>query len=251
MGKNTDIAWCHHTFNSWWGCVKISDGCKNCYAETFAKRTGNNVWGVDAPRRFFGQKHWNEPLAWNGAAKGKELVFCSSMADIFETHKDQIYQDAMNEARMRLAWTIEKTVNLNWLLLTKRIENAKEYLGMMFDDFSLPENLWLGYTVENQKAADKIHYLTDIPATVRFLSCEPLLEAVDLDLLYSGIDWVIVGGESGPRYRPFDPDWARGILLECRGTGTAFFMKQIGGHPSKRDKLEDLPVDLRIREYPL
>lgn len=256
--KNSTIAWTDHTFNPWWGCVKVSEGCKNCYAETFAKRTGNDVWGVDAPRRFFGEKHWSEPRKWNteAAREGvRRRVFCASMADVFETHRDEKTQDAMDSARNRLAELVKETPHLDWLFLTKRIENAEE-------DWFLRglENVWIGATCENQERAnERIPHLLRIPAAVHFISVEPQIEKVSLEAAsyfmanettFYGLEWVIVGGESGPKCRPFDPDWARLLRDECVQIGAHFFMKQLGGHPHKRENLEDLPADLRIRRVP-
>ncbi len=262
--KNTKIAWTHHTFNPWWGCVKVSDGCKNCYAATFAKRTGQDVWGVDAPRRFFGEKHWHEPLKWNKEAKKageRRRVFCASMADVFETHRNPEIEQDLNGQRNMLAHLIMSTPWLDWLLLTKRPESAMIYLTMMFpcfDDF--PSNIWMGTTAENQAMAEKrVKPLLEIPARVHFLSVEPQLEKISLagidkslrdETLSAGIDWIIVGGESGPNCRPFNPDWARSLRDECREASIKFFMKQLGGVHNHRDQLEDLPEDLRIREVP-
>lgn len=253
--KDSKIAWTHHTFNPWWGCVKVSEGCKHCYAETFAKRTGNNVWGVDAPRRFFGQKHWNEPLKWNSeAGNNRARVFCGSMCDWAETHKNPDYQQKMDEERGRLAWTINHTPNLDWLLLTKRIESAEHYLGWMFGD-NHPANLWIGTTCENQEQCNKrAPFLAAIDAAVKFISVEPQIGPVvlgdNLGALNSGIDWVIVGGESGAKCRPFNIEWARSLRDECKDADIAFFMKQLGGYPNKRHELSDFPADLQIREFP-
>src|SRR5205807_955498 len=117
MAKNSTIEWTHHTFNPWWGCKKVSPACDNCYAELWAKRMGQNLWGAKAPRRFFGEAHWREPLRWNEEARvagNRERVFCASMADIFERRA------VLNDERMRLWRLIEQTPNLDWLLLTKR-----------------------------------------------------------------------------------------------------------------------------------
>src|SRR5687767_5237522 len=122
MGGSTAIAWTDHTFNPWWGCERVSPGCQNCYAETFAKRTGNLVWGKNADRRRFADKHWNEPLKWNrlAATEGRQaFVFCASMADVFEYRSDH------HDDRLRLWALIEATPNLTWQLLTKRPENVR------------------------------------------------------------------------------------------------------------------------------
>lgn len=239
MGEQTAISWTDHTFNPWWGCERVSPGCQNCYAEAFAKRTGNAVWGKQAPRRFFGDKHWNEPLKWNRQAEAegrRHRVFCASMADVFEDRDDLIVH------RSRLFSLIEDTPWLDWQLLTKRPQNVSE---MLIDNGwpITPHNVWVGTTVEDQQRADeRVPALLSIPAAVRFLSCEPLLGPVDLDGLwgYPGsadgeqldrwpIQWVIVGGESGARHRPFDLEWARSLREQCRTAGVPFFFKQVGG----------------------
>ena len=114
MGTETAISWCDHTFNPWWGCVRVSPACQHCYAETFSKRVGLKVWGPESDRRFFGPKHWAEPLKWNTAAVKagvRRRVFCASMADVFEDRAD-----LLNE-RLRLFQLIEDTPQLDWLLL--------------------------------------------------------------------------------------------------------------------------------------
>lgn len=181
MGEQSKIEWTHHTFNPWWGCFKVSDGCKHCYADTLAKRYGHNVWGPakSTSRRMMSDKYWQQPLKWNASAAKRgvrERVFCASMADVFEDHPD------VTEARSRLFDLIEQTPNLIWLLLTKRPENIKPMLieaGRGFQD--LPPWVWIGTSVENQEQADaRIPHLLEVPAGVRFLSCEPLLGPIDL-----------------------------------------------------------------------
>ena len=262
MAENSKIAWTDHSFNPWWGCVKVSEGCKHCYAETFSKRTGNDIWGVDKPRRFFGDKHWSDPLKWSANAEKagvRAKVFCASMADVLEDRLD------LAEPRKRLADLIKETPYLDWLLCTKRIENAYEMMAesKMCTLIGAPlDNVWLGTTVENQKQADiRIPQLVAIPARIKWLSVEPMLEKIDLQLEVRNygrdfdthserIDWVIVGGESGLGCRPFDWDWARDIRDQCKSADVSFFMKQGGGHPNKRHELDDMPEDLRIREFP-
>jgi protein gp37 len=181
MGAESKIEWTHATFNPWWGCVKVSPACKHCYAEGFAKRTGHAVWGGSS-RRFFGDKHWAEPLKWNAeaaAAGERRRVFCASMADVFE-HIEPGHK--IEAERERLWKLIERTPQLDWLLLTKRPQNI---MGMIPERWraDLPVNVWVGTTVENQEMAEeRISELLRVPASVLFLSCEPLLGPVDLDL---------------------------------------------------------------------
>jgi protein gp37 len=167
--KNSKIEWTHHTFNPWWGCTKVSDACAHCYAETFAKRTGHDVWGPDKPRRFFGDKHWEAPLLWNDQAKKageRQRVFCASMADVFEDYNGPKNLELLN-ARSQLWRLIEQTPNLDWLLLTKRPENILRFLPQAWDQTS---RLWIGTTVENQEQANKrIPELLKVPARIRFL----------------------------------------------------------------------------------
>lgn len=225
MGRNSKIEWTHHTFNPWWGCVKVSEGCKNCYAEGFAKRTGNAVWGVDAPRRFFGDKHWNEPVKWNAEAEAageQRRVFCASMADVFEDRTDLI------GPRIRLFRLIEDTPSLTWLLLTKRPENITR-----LSPSALPPNVWLGTSAENQEWWDKrVPILMRILAARHFVSAEPLVGPIH-DMLDDSLpDWIIVGGESGPRSRPIEKEWVTRIRDQIAGRA-AFFFKQWGGRDKK------------------
>lgn len=235
MGETTAISWTDHTFNPWWGCKRISPGCDHCYAATFAKRTGHDgLWS--GTHRFFGSSHWAEPLKWNAQAEraGRAaLVFCASMADVFEDHPELVVE------RAHLFELIERSPHLTWQLLTKRPENV---LSLTPADWrwNWPSNAWIGATVEDQQRAnERIPHLAKIPAAVRFLSCEPLLGSVDLTPWHitgpsdgtarAWIDWVIVGGESGPGHRPIDLDHARFLVAECEMAGIPVFFKQVGG----------------------
>lgn len=260
MAENSKISWCDHTFNPWVGCSKVSEACKHCYAEGWAKRTGQaNLW--QGERRRTSAANWKLPLKWQKEAEAsgeRARVFCASLADVFEDHPA-----IQAEWRNDLFKLIAATPNLDWLLLTKRPENAVAYLPWV-DPHLFPAggaepwpNVWIGTTVENQRRADeRIPQLLTTPAAVRFLSCEPLLGPVDLvnltrkmkvgehcynalacdvdpedDDEFEGrcIDWVIVGGESGPNFRPFDLDWARSLQQQCEAAGVAFHFKQHGG----------------------
>lgn len=274
--SKSKIEWCDYTFNPWWGCTKVSPGCKNCYAEGIAKRFhfGEHIWGETADRRFF--PTFRKPLAWNNKAEKSQTrlkVFCGSMCDIFEDREDLIIY------RLELWETIKQTPWLDWLLLTKRPENVIEMMPPEWVDgfatghyYSPQSNIWIGASVENQAAADKrIPELLRIPIKKKFLSVEPMLAEINLNKIVGenvffdalgksrfdygddgwgvaapmpdGIDWVIVGGESGPNKRPFNPDWARSIRDQCKGAGVPFFMKQW-------DKKKPIPDDLMIREFP-
>lgn len=225
MAANSNIEWTHHTFNPWWGCEKVSPACKHCYAQTWAKRCGNGeLWKAGADRRFFTDRHWNDPIKWNRTAQEagqRQRVFCASMADVFEVRDD------LNEARIRLWALIEATPHLDWLLLTKRIEAVSDIAPWSRDEW--PDNVWLGTTIENQKYADlRLPLLAELGAKTKFLSCEPLLGDVTLKDWHSHIDWVIAGGESGPKSRPMYPSWLRQLRDECEAFEIPFHFKQWG-----------------------
>ena len=264
MGKDSAIAWTDHTFNPWWGCARVSPGCEHCYAELLATvRHKLPVWGVDAERKPMSEAYWRAPLKWNREAEKagvRRRVFCASMADVFELlpERNAAGRAVQDAARARLWPLIEATPHLDWLLLTKRPENVIRLVPWgRFDgpgpDWypAWPKNVWLGTTVEDQRRADeRIPILLSIPARVRFVSAEPLLEPVDLGLIgtvarstlprhtavHELIDWVIVGGESGPGARPFDLDWARDIVGQCKAAGVACFVKQLGSRPESTNK---------------
>lgn len=175
MGVETKIQWTDHTFNAWWGCTKVSAGCDHCYAEAFDHRLGGAHWGAGAARKVFKDKHWSEPRRWNEAARkaGKRArVFCSSMADVFDSEAP--------EGELTKLWElIRETPWLDWQLLTKRPHRIAQSLPADWGD-GWP-NVWLGTTVENQEQAElRIPRLLAVAARVRFLSCEPLLGQVDL-----------------------------------------------------------------------
>ena len=239
MAKNSKIEWTHHTFNPWWGCTKVSEACTYCYAETWAKRVGSDIWGAHTPRRLFGETHWQQPITWNREAENegrRKRVFCASMSDVFENRPELVWP------RTRLWAMIERTPWLDWLLLTKRPEMIERFVPWTSD---WPENIWLGTTVESQEWANKrIPLLLRFAAQVRFLSCEPLLHPIDLRVwlpnvlrgrketngpgTHFSIDWVIAGGESGPHARPMNPIWVRQLRDQCVTAGVPFYFKQWG-----------------------
>jgi protein gp37 len=249
MSKITSIGWTDHTFNPWWGCVKVSAGCDHCYAATYAHRYGFG-WGPQAKRRILSSAHWKQPLAWDqqAAADGvRRKVFCASMADVFEDNPQVVAE------RQKLWDLIAATPNLDWQLLTKRPENVNKMVPAKWLTDGFPKNVWIGTSVEHQAAADKrIPELLKVNASVRFLSCEPLIGPVDLSNFdLASIDWAIIGGESGPGARAMDPAWARSIKDQCVAKNMKVFVKQMGGVRNKRAELDDLPSDLRLREFPV
>lgn len=238
MGANTGIAWTDYTFNPWIGCSRVSPACAHCYAATMAaNRMKLDVWdGKERkPRHITAPSTWKQPLAWNRKALRNGVryrVFCASMADVFEDRED------LMEAQGRLWDLIDQTSHLDWLLLTKRPENVMETIPLSWR-VNLPPNVWIGTSVENQHWADiRIPQLLEVPANVRFLSCEPLLGPLQLnagsewssfDMMNGGIDWVICGGESGKGYRSMNLDWARSLRDQCQAAGVPYFYKQSSG----------------------
>lgn len=269
MSAKTGIEWTDHTFNPWWGCTKVSPGCANCYAERDATRYGHPVWGPDAGRRFFGQKHWLEPLRWDIAAMKagvRRRVFCASMADVFEETRGRGLDFRLDAERRKLWAAIRATSHLDWLLLTKRPENIWK-LGPVG---GWPRNVRVGVSVESQEYESRIIELLESDAPHPWISYEPALGPLDLCLgntAMLSLEWVIVGGESGPGARPFDLAWARSVVEQCRAAGVACFVKQLGANPDGagfsvaarfRGRLRDRkggdpsewPEDLRVREFP-
>jgi protein gp37 len=192
VSENSKIEWTHHTFNPVWGCTKVSAGCAHCYAETLAKRYGNDVWGP-GERRTFGDKHWAEPLKWARDARKageRRRVFCGSMCDVFEEHPTT--QAQLPQLMDLISATAE---SLGWLLLTKRPERAGAYLReWLAEDATRRPEWWLGTSVEDQASADlRIPKLLATPAAFRFVSYEPALGPVDFkriaDLPHGAFGW--------------------------------------------------------------
>jgi protein gp37 len=242
MAAETKIEWADHTFNPWLGCTKVSPACDHCYAEDWAKRFKPEAGLWQGQRQRTSPSTWRQPLTWNRGADAfrakhgrAPMVFCASLADVFD---NQVPKDW----RRDLFDLIRQCDQIVWLLLTKRPQNIAK---MLPDDWGRGWNhVWLGTTVENQEEANRrIPHLLAVQATKRFLSCEPLLGAIDVTVLerraaqglmrpldgrFRKIDWVIAGGESGPHARPSHPDWFRSLRDQCAGAGTAFFFKQWG-----------------------
>jgi protein gp37 len=291
VAENSKIEWCDHTFNPWRGCVHVkgSRACAFCYAEQMSKRNPLVLgrWGTEeggGTRVVGADDYWKQPLRWNLAAgvNGERMrVFCASLADVFEDWRGPMldtkgerlfsYVDinataidgsigmTLDDVRGHLWLLIERTPNLDWLLLTKRPENILRMVPEAWRE-GFPPNVWVGVTVEDQRWADeRIPHLLNVPARVRFLSCEPLCGPVDvsrhltrdeaayaaLSCYYGssgfdatgsqpercgprGVDWVIAGGESGPHAQPSHPDWFRSLRSQCNEARVPFLFKQHG-----------------------
>jgi protein gp37 len=218
MSQISTIEWTEATWNPVTGCNKVSPGCAHCYAETFAERfrgvPGHPYEvGFDLTLR---PERLRQPLDW----KNPKLVFVNSMSDLFHEDVPLSYIrsvfDVMCQAEKHTFQVLTKR--------SKRVADVAQKLPW-------PKNVWMGVSVENQRWTTRIDDLRGVPAAVRFLSCEPLLGPLKLNL--TGIDWVIAGGESGPGARPMRADWARQIRDQCRANEVAFFFKQWGAHDER------------------
>lgn len=237
------IEWTEATWNPVTGCSKVSPGCAHCYAETFAERwrgiPGHHYeQGFDLrlwPERLEQPLHWRRP----------RRIFVNSMSDLF-------HEAVPDDYIARVFAVMAEAERHVFQVLTKRPERLAE----LAPELPWPTNVWIGATIENRRFVDRADCLRQVPAAVRFISAEPLLtELTKLDL--TNIDWLIVGGESGRRARPFDLAWVAELADKCVGSGTAFFVKQLGSVGAKelgrRDKGTDLelfPPKLRRREMP-
>lgn len=218
MGQDTRIAWTDNTANFWMGCEKVSPGCAHCYAESLVtRRMGLRVWGPDSQRQPV-QNVWANIRRWNRraeASRTRQRVFVMSLGDFFEDHPtaDNVRPEAW--AAMRAApW-------LDFQVLTKRPENIPSRLP---EGWPWP-HVWLGVSIENDAHVGRAELLRQVPAVVHFVSAEPLLGPLP-SLSLTHIEWLIVGGESGPGYRPMDHAWARDLERRCTAAGVAFFFKQ-------------------------
>ncbi|MBN1476628.1 phage Gp37/Gp68 family protein [Candidatus Sumerlaeota bacterium] len=220
MASHSAIEWTESTWNPVTGCTKISAGCKNCYAERMAKRL--RAMGQRNYRNGFRvtlHEHALElPLRW----KKPQVIFVNSMSDLFHRSVPTGYVHRVFDVMRQADWH-------QFQILTKRSER----LLQIDPQLEWASNIWMGVSVENAVCCDRIDHLRETHAPVKFLSLEPLLGPIpDLDL--RGIDWVIVGGESGPRSRPMDPAWVVDICDQCVRAGVPFFFKQWGGVNKKR-----------------
>ncbi len=211
---STKIEWTDKTWNPITGCTQISSGCMNCYAKTMSGRL--KAMGVKKYTDGFSlrlhEDILEEPVKW----KKPHNVFVCSMSDLFHERVPDLFIE-------KVLTTIEITPHHNYQLLTKRAERMQHF----FSSRKIPKNVWLGVTVEAQSTKNRIDCLRSLDASIKFLSCEPLLENLE-SMNLSGIDWVIVGGESGPKARPMEPDWVMSIKEQAESNGVAFFFKQWG-----------------------
>lgn len=239
--KTTKIEWTDKTWNPITGCTKKSAGCAHCYAEVMARRL--KAMHLDKYKNGFELTlHNNElehPLTW----KGTHNIFVCSMSDIFHENVPFEFVDKIIDI-------VNKTPQHRYQILTKRAERMAEY----FKDKTIPKNIWLGVTVECKSVKSRIDQLRDLNASVKFLSCEPLLEDLE-NLNFSGINWVIVGGESGPKARPMKEEWVLNIKEQAEKQNAAFFFKQWGTWGSdgvKRNKYKNgkLLKGMIIQEMP-
>lgn len=212
--SNTGIEWTDKTWNPTTGCDKVSPGCRYCYAEALTERFPQNF-----PQGFKLTLHperLEQPKKWRTPSR----IFVNSMSDLFHEDVPFEYLQEVFAVMRETPWHI-------YQILTKREQNLVELAPKL----EWSENVWIGVSVESQQYTRRIDALRHIPAAVRFLSCEPLLSSLCLNL--EGISWVIVGGESGYKHRPIQPEWVREILQQTREDKVAFFFKQWGGTHSK------------------
>lgn len=247
MSERSAIEWTDSTWNPWYGCTKVSPGCAHCYMFREQTMYGRNPEIVTRSKTKF-----NDPLRW----KEGRRVFTCSWSDWFHEAADPWRDEAWE--------IIRRTPQHTYQILTKRPERIREHLPADWGEGY--RNVWLGTSVENQRHAFRAGVLAGIPARVRFVSAEPLLGPVDLTGLYRSevpdwhgareiiplhwIDWVIVGGESGPKARAMDETWARSLRDQCFGASVAFFLKQLGGVRDKRGGESAILDGERHTEFP-
>jgi protein gp37 len=238
----TGIAWTHETWNPTTGCDKVSPGCDNCYAMAMARRLkamGQAKYQSDGDPRTSGPgfgvsihpDELSKPLHW----RKPRLIFVNSMSDLFHA---RVPLDFVRQVFAVIAETPQHT----YQVLTKRSSRLPKVAARL----DWPKNLWMGVSVEDAAALPRVDDLRAVPAAVRFLSCEPLLGPLDLDL--DGIGWVIIGGESGPGHRAMSLAWLESVVAQCRAGGVPFFVKQDSGQRSGKQGC--IPDELWIREFP-
>lgn len=264
--KDTAIEYTHHSFSPWWGCQEVSEGCANCFARDIAHRFQKVKWGEDRVKT--SESTWKQPLKWNKRCEElgiRERVLCGTMCDVFDEKVPQAWFNDLIELALECC-------NLDFLLLTKRPQNIRKRFEAFCEPALIPEaymaEFWLGVSVENQKAADKrIPILLQIPAKVRFLSCEPLLGELDLSKYFmpsalkgcfaaSGVDlkeeihWVVAGGETGVNARPMKYEWAQKVKYQTVTANVPFYFKSWGKYPHDKDNMGDYIDGNQWKELP-
>lgn len=227
MADGTSIEWTEASWNPTTGCDRVSDGCLNCYALTLSKRLkamGAAKYQTDGDPRTsglgFGVTVHPDSLLLPYTWKQPRTVFVNSMSDLFHARVPLPF--------IKRVFAVMADTPHTYQVLTKRARRVRQIAG----EIDWPDNVWMGVSVENAAVMERIDDLRQVPAAVRFLSCEPLLGPLP-GLELTGIGWVIAGGESGPRHRPMNLEWALGVRDECRDAGVPFFFKQWGGRTPK------------------
>lgn len=284
MSANTKIEWATHTWNPWEGCTKVSPGCANCYAAVRNHRFGMDNWGAGKPRRRTSAKAWETPERWHQECWQK-YAGMDHRPRVFPSLCDWLDDEAPIEWFADFLALIYRTEEIDWLLLTKRPELFEKRLlaaqafwaarGIGEPEFEFvedwlngkaPQQVWVGVSVEDQKRADeRVPMLLNIPAVIRFLSCEPLLGTIRLFFKpwppVAVVDWIIVGGESGPKARPCDVRDIMVLIFQGKDFGIPVFVKQLGSRPMNRNGRlplkhhkgcdpEEWPAMLRVRQFP-
>ena len=235
MGERSQIEWTDATWNPTTGCTKVSTGCDHCYAERLAKGRLRGRYLARSPvvvseaqnHDPFAVRVWPDRLSQPARWRDSRMVFVNSMSDLFHKHIPQTFVRSVFEVMLEVDHHI-------YQVLTKRPARAVRFWRSnrhLFQRRAIPSHIWLGTSVENQDVDYRVRHLTEMPAEVRFLSCEPLLGPLELDL--TGVHWVIAGGESGPEYRPMRREWVESIRDQCHRADVPFFFKQWGGRTPK------------------
>lgn len=257
MGERSKIEWTDATWNPTTGCTKVSAGCDNCYAHFLANGRLAEVYSrrlpvLQTPENIadpFAVRLWPERLSQPAKWADPKMIFVNSMSDLFHVDVPEDFARRIFEAML----AVDRHV---YQVLTKRPNRALRFFQRnrdLFPSGEIPKHIWMGTSVEDQRVVYRVRQLRELPSAVRFLSCEPLLGPLDLDL--DGIRWVIVGGESGIGYRRMQEEWALGIREQCAAADVAFFFKQWGGRTPKAGgrlldgrEHNDMPGNIQVAE---
>lgn len=235
MSTSTGIEWTDATWNPVTGCTRVSKGCDNCYAATLAGRLLRNAYLARPPvvesdfnrADPFAVRIWPERLRQPDKWREPRMIFVNSMSDLFHADVPAQFVRKIFATMLRADWH-------TYQILTKRPGRVLRFWKGnrdLFNNGPLPGHIWLGASVEDQAASYRVRHLRSVPATVRFLSCEPLIGPLELEL--TGIHWLIAGGESGPIRRPMEPEWVIDLRNQCHTADVPFFFKQWGGRTPK------------------